>query len=46
MTEIVIASGARTPTGSFNGVIANVPACKLGALAKLRSAFRLFHVIA
>ncbi len=33
MTEIVIASGARTPIGSFNGVFANVPACKLGEVA-------------
>ena len=33
MTEIVIASGARTPIGSFNGAFANVPACKLGEVA-------------
>ncbi len=30
MTEIVIASAARTPIGSFNGAFANVPASKLG----------------
>jgi acetyl-CoA C-acetyltransferase len=33
MTEIVIASAARTPIGSFNGVFANVPAFKLGEIA-------------
>lgn len=33
MTEIVIASAARTPIGSFNGAFANVPACKLGEAA-------------
>jgi acetyl-CoA C-acetyltransferase len=33
MTEIVIASGARTPIGSFNGAFANLPACKLGEAA-------------
>jgi len=30
MTEIVIASAARTPIGSFNGAFAGVSACKLG----------------
>jgi len=30
MTEIVIASAARTPIGSFNGVFATVPAVRLG----------------
>ena len=33
MTEVVIASGARTPIGSFNGAFANVPASKLGEVA-------------
>jgi acetyl-CoA C-acetyltransferase len=33
MTEIVIASGARTPIGSFNGAFADVSACKLGEVA-------------
>ena len=31
--EIVIASAARTPVGSFNGAFANVPAHELGAAA-------------
>ncbi len=31
--SIVIASAARTPVGSFNGVFANVPAHELGAVA-------------
>jgi acetyl-CoA C-acetyltransferase len=33
MTEIVIASGARTPVGSFTGAFANVPAHDLGSAA-------------
>jgi acetyl-CoA C-acetyltransferase len=33
MTEIVIASGARTPVGSFTGAFANVPAHDLGTAA-------------
>jgi acetyl-CoA C-acetyltransferase len=33
MTEIVIASAARTPIGSFSGAFANVPAFKLGEAA-------------
>ncbi len=33
MTEIVIASAARTPIGAFNGAFANVPAFKLGETA-------------
>ena len=33
MTEIVIASAARTPIGSFNGVFAQVPAFRLGEVA-------------
>jgi acetyl-CoA C-acetyltransferase len=32
-TDIVIASAARTPVGSFNGAFANVPAHELGAVA-------------
>ncbi len=31
MTEVVIVSAARTPVGSFNGSLANVPAHDLGA---------------
>src|SRR5438105_1654727 len=37
MTDVVIASGARTPVGSFNGAFANVPAHDLGSAA-IRSA--------
>jgi acetyl-CoA C-acetyltransferase len=33
MIDIVIASGARTPVGAFNGAFANVPAHDLGAAA-------------
>ena len=33
MTDVVIASGARTPVGSFTGAFANVPAHDLGAVA-------------
>ena len=33
MTDVVIASGARTPVGSFNGGFANVPAHDLGTVA-------------
>jgi acetyl-CoA C-acetyltransferase len=33
MTEVVIASGARTPVGSFAGAFANVPAHDLGTVA-------------
>ncbi|MDR3528136.1 MAG: acetyl-CoA C-acetyltransferase [Rhizomicrobium sp.] len=33
MTEIVIASAARTPIGSFNGVFAQLPAFRLGEVA-------------
>jgi acetyl-CoA C-acetyltransferase len=33
MTDVVIASGARTPVGSFNGSFANVPAHDLGTAA-------------
>ncbi|MFV4649262.1 acetyl-CoA C-acetyltransferase, partial [Mycobacterium tuberculosis] len=32
-TEIVIASAARTPVGSFNGALASLPAHELGAIA-------------
>src|SRR5690242_9505628 len=31
--EVVIASAARTPIGSFQGALASVPATKLGAIA-------------
>ncbi|WP_340110438.1 acetyl-CoA C-acetyltransferase [Pikeienuella sp. HZG-20] len=33
MTNVVIASAARTPVGSFNGAFANTPAHELGAVA-------------
>ena len=33
MTNVVIASAARTPVGSFNGSFANTPAHDLGATA-------------
>src|SRR5438034_2900788 len=33
MTDIVIASAARTPVGSFNGAFTNPPAHDLGAVA-------------
>src|SRR6266446_2672288 len=33
MTEIVIASAARTPVGAFNGCLASLPAHKLGEVA-------------
>jgi acetyl-CoA C-acetyltransferase len=33
MTDIVIASAARTPIGSFNGAFASLPAHELGAIA-------------
>src|ERR1700761_9312774 len=33
MTEIVIASAARTPVGSFNGGLSGLPAHELGAIA-------------
>jgi len=33
MSEIVIASAARTPIGAFSGAFANVPASKLGEVA-------------
>jgi acetyl-CoA C-acetyltransferase len=33
MTDVIIASGARTPVGSFNGGFANVPAHDLGTAA-------------
>ena len=32
-TDIVIASAARTPVGSFNGAFANTPAHDLGTVA-------------
>jgi len=33
MTDVVIVSAARTPVGSFNGVLASVPAAELGKIA-------------
>ncbi|MCO1603917.1 acetyl-CoA C-acetyltransferase [Desulfosporosinus nitroreducens] len=32
MIEVVIVSAVRTPIGSFNGVLANIPAVELGAI--------------
>ena len=33
MRQAVIVSAARTPIGSFNGVLAALPATKLGSIA-------------
>ena len=33
MTEVVIASAARTPVGAFNGALSSLPASSLGAVA-------------
>jgi acetyl-CoA C-acetyltransferase len=33
MTDVVIASAARTPVGSFNGSFASMPAHELGVVA-------------
>ena len=33
MTDVVIASAARTPVGAFNGGLASLPASELGAVA-------------
>jgi acetyl-CoA C-acetyltransferase len=43
MTDVVIASGARTPVGAFTGAFANVPAHELGAVA-IKSALERAHV--
>jgi acetyl-CoA C-acetyltransferase len=43
MTEIVIASAARTPVGAFNGGLASLPAHKLGEVAIIE-ALRRAHV--
>src|SRR5271169_1945870 len=43
MTEIVIASAARTPVGAFNGGLASLPAHKLGEVA-IAEALRRAHV--
>ena len=43
MTDIVIASAARTPVGAFNGGLASLPAHKLGEVAILE-ALRRAHV--
>ena len=32
MTDIVIASAARTPVGAFNGALGSMPAAKLGEI--------------
>jgi acetyl-CoA C-acetyltransferase len=39
MADIVIAAGARTPVGSFNGSLSSVPAAYLGEVA-IREAIR------
>jgi acetyl-CoA C-acetyltransferase len=43
MTEIVIASAARTPVGAFNGGLSSLPAHKLGEVA-IVEALRRAHV--
>src|SRR6202165_5086555 len=43
MTDIVIASAARTPVGAFNGGLASLPAHKLGEVA-ISEALRRAHV--
>ena len=43
MTDIVIASAARTPVGSFNGAFANTSADELGAVA-IKSALQSANV--
>ncbi|HYZ39644.1 MAG TPA: acetyl-CoA C-acetyltransferase, partial [Stellaceae bacterium] len=43
MTEIVIASAARTPVGAFNGGLASLPPHKLGEVA-IAEALRRAHV--
>src|SRR5215813_3786791 len=43
MTDIVIASAARTPVGAFNGGLASLPAHKLGEVAIIE-ALRRAHV--
>src|SRR6476646_4885670 len=43
MKDIVIASAARTPVGSFNGAFANTPAHELGAVA-IEAALKNAHV--
>jgi acetyl-CoA C-acetyltransferase len=43
MTDIVIASAARTPVGAFNGGLAGLPAHKLGEVA-IAEALRRAHV--
>jgi acetyl-CoA C-acetyltransferase len=43
MTDIVIASAARTPVGAFNGGLASLPAHKLGEIA-IVEALRRAHV--
>jgi acetyl-CoA C-acetyltransferase len=43
MTDIVIASAARTPVGTFNGGLAGLPAHKLGEVA-IAEALRRAHV--
>ena len=43
MTDIVIASGARTPVGAFNGGLSSLPAHKLGEVAIIE-ALRRAHV--
>ena len=40
MTEVVIASAARTPVGSFNGTLSTLPAHELGKVAILEAIHR------
>src|SRR5215470_14518632 len=43
MTDVVTASGARTPVGAFNGGLSSLPAHKLGEVAIIE-ALRRAHV--
>ena len=43
MTNVVIASAARTPVGSFNGAFANTPAHDLGAAVEAVVASTAVH---
>src|SRR3974390_2615349 len=43
MTDVVIASAARTPVGAFNGGLSSLPAHRLGEVA-ISEALRRAHV--
>ncbi len=43
MSEVMIAGGARTPVGSFNGALGGVPAHHLGAVAIKEALARRRH---